>query len=184
MPATGMDAKTLCLGVLVMGDATGYEIRKMFEEGPFAHFQDVGYGSIYPALAKLADEGLVSVIEVPENSHSDKRDKKTYRITEAGQRAFNAALAKLPAPDKIRSDTTFLMFFAEFMDPAHLRAVYDDYLAYYRDRAEFLKTLDPEGVPEGRLFVRGMGLAFYEAVADYIAENRSRLIGEEADAAD
>ena len=184
MPVTDMDAKTLCLGVLVMGDASGYEIRKMFEEGPFAHFQDASYGSIYPALAKLAEDGLIVVIETPEDGHPDKRDKKTYRITEVGRRAFNEALAKTPTPDKIRSDTTFLMFFAEFMDPDHLRAVYDDYLAYYRDRADFLKTLDPEGVPEGRLFVRGMGLAFYEAVADYMAENRARLMGEEADAAD
>ena len=40
-----MDVKTLCLGVLTLGDASGYEIRKQFEEGPFAHFFGASYGS-------------------------------------------------------------------------------------------------------------------------------------------
>ena len=57
-----MDVKTLCLGVLCehWGKASGYEIRKLLkEEGAFSHFVDAGYGSIYPALNKLSDEGLV-----------------------------------------------------------------------------------------------------------------------------
>src|SRR5690606_26574731 len=33
-----MDVKTLCLAVLFREEATGYEIKKAFEEGPFAHF--------------------------------------------------------------------------------------------------------------------------------------------------
>ena len=45
-----MDTRSICLGVLSMGEATGYEIKKLFEDGPFSHFYDAGYGSIYPAL--------------------------------------------------------------------------------------------------------------------------------------
>ena len=30
-----MDVKTLCLGILNRGDATGYEIKKACEDGPF-----------------------------------------------------------------------------------------------------------------------------------------------------
>ncbi|MCZ6511637.1 MAG: PadR family transcriptional regulator, partial [Alphaproteobacteria bacterium] len=48
-----MDTKTLCLGVLTHGDASGYEIKKALEDGPFGHIQEIGFGSIYPALAKL-----------------------------------------------------------------------------------------------------------------------------------
>ena len=168
-----MDAKTLCLGVLVMGDASGYEIRKMFDEGPFAHFQDVGFGSIYPALAKLSDEGLVAVTGGAGDGHPEK---KVYAITPAGRDAFTQSLARAPKRDKLRSDVTFMMFFAEFLDPDHLRGVYDDYLAHYRDRVRFMESLDAEGVPEGRLFVRGMGLAFYRAITEYMTENRDRLI--------
>ena len=37
-----MDAKTLCLGVLLRGEASGYEIKKAFEEGPFSQFLPPG----------------------------------------------------------------------------------------------------------------------------------------------
>lgn len=168
-----MDAKTLCLGVLVMGDASGYEIRKMFDEGPFAHFQNVGFGSIYPALAKLSDEGLISVKDGAVDGHPEK---KIYAITPSGKDAFRDALMKTPQKDKIRSDATFMMFFAEMMTSDHLRDVYDDHLAYYKERVAFMETLDPTGVPEGRLFVRGLGLTFYRAVVDYMTENRGRLL--------
>jgi PadR family transcriptional regulator AphA len=176
-----MDAKTLCLGVLVMGDASGYEIRKMFEEGPFAHFQDVGYGSIYPALAKLSEEGLIVAADATGEGHPDK---KVYAATPTGREAFRQSLARTPMGDKIRSDTAFLMFFAEYLDPDHLRAVYDDYLAFYRDRVQIMQGLDPDGVPEGRLFVRGLGLAFYQAVVTYMTANRDRFLNAAPDKAD
>ena len=53
-----MDVKTLCLGVLCHGEATGYDIKKHFESA-FSHFFLAGYGSIYPALAELTERGLV-----------------------------------------------------------------------------------------------------------------------------
>jgi DNA-binding PadR family transcriptional regulator len=55
-----MDVTTVCLGVLTLGDATGYEIRYMFEDGPFRYFTDAGFGSIYRALNRLRREGLVT----------------------------------------------------------------------------------------------------------------------------
>jgi DNA-binding PadR family transcriptional regulator len=88
-----MDAKTLCLGVLAKGDASGYEIKKAFEEGPFAHIHPTSFGSIYPALAKLTDEGLVSCTELAQ----DKRpDKKVYAMTESGRRALVTELGPRP----------------------------------------------------------------------------------------
>lgn len=171
-----MDAKTLCLGVLALGDASGYEIRKMFEDGPFAHFQDVGYGSIYPSLARLQEEGLIHVAPGAVAGEGGHPEKKVYAITEAGRAAFRAALARPPAPDKIRSDTTFLLFFAEWLDPPLLARTYDGYLEAFRRQAAFIKSLDPEGVNQGRLFVRGMGVAFYEAIVAYLEANRDKLL--------
>src|SRR3546814_11137191 len=59
--ARDMDAKTLCLGVLSRGAASGYEIKKAFEEGPFSHFHQASFGSIYPALNALSADGPVAV---------------------------------------------------------------------------------------------------------------------------
>ena len=58
-----MNVRTLCLGVLSFGDATGYEIKKMAEDGLFSHFIEASFGSIYPALTKMTDEQWQSVID-------------------------------------------------------------------------------------------------------------------------
>ena len=56
-----MDVRTICLAILTRGDATGYEIKKLFEDGGYRHFVEASFGSIYPALNRLTEEGLVSV---------------------------------------------------------------------------------------------------------------------------
>ena len=50
-----MDVKTVCLGMLSDGEASGYDLKKQFESS-FGHFFAAGFGSIYPALSSLADE--------------------------------------------------------------------------------------------------------------------------------
>ena len=55
-----MNVKTLCLAILYDENATGYEIRKLSVEGEYAYFVEASFGSIYPALAKLEEEGLVT----------------------------------------------------------------------------------------------------------------------------
>ena len=170
-----MDSRTLCLGVLMLGDATGYEIKKSFEEGPFAHFHHSGFGSIYPALGKLHDEGLVTCQELAQQG---RPAKKVYSITSSGIDALKEAVASQPATDKIRSDTLFMFFFADFLGPGHRRAVYDSYLDHYRRLSEGVRGLDNTGISEGRLFVRGFGLAIYEAVVRYMEEHGDLAVGD------
>ena len=174
-----MDVKTLCLGVLTLGDASGYEIRKQFEEGPFAHFFGASYGSIYPALAQLLNDGFVTVTEHPQEG---KPDKKIYRLTPQGHDHFADALKSVPAPDKFRSETLVHLFFAELMTPEHLSAVIDAYFEHFRAMSGFMKTLDPAGIPPGRMFVRGIGETFYSTMADFMATNRDRVLADVAEA--
>ena len=68
-----MDARTLCLGVIARGDETGYEIKKSFEEGPFAHIQAASFGSIYPALTKLSEDGLLACRDERQDTRPDKK---------------------------------------------------------------------------------------------------------------
>src|SRR3546814_15114546 len=89
-----MDGKTLCLAVLFREEATGYEIKKAFEEGPFAHFQRAGFGSIYPALSRLLAEGLA---EARAHEQDGRPDKKVYRLNAAGRAAFPRANGPEPA---------------------------------------------------------------------------------------
>jgi len=55
-----MNVRTICLAILYDGDATGYEIRKLSVEGEYSYFIDASYGAIYPSLARLEQEKLVT----------------------------------------------------------------------------------------------------------------------------
>lgn len=167
-----MDAKTLCLGSLMLGDASGYEIKKLMEEGCFAHFHAVGFGSIYPALAQLSGDGAVTYYV---DSQDGRPDRKVYRITDTGRERFRRALHARPAPDRVRSDTVFMMFFADLLDKGHLDKVYEGYLAQYKALIAEIEGLDNTDIPAGRLWARGLGLAFYRAAADYLENNREML---------
>ena len=166
-----MDVKTLCLSVLSLGEASGYEIRKHFEEGAFRHFQTATFGSIYPALGKLYELGHVSVIE---HEQDGRPDKKVYTLTESGRAALQQALLRDPAPDAMRSDLLVQLFFAHLLPPEKVAALIDQRIAEYRACIE--KMSGCTKAPPGHSFVQGMGLAIYAAAATFLEENKAGLM--------
>ena len=96
-----MNTQTLILAILNAGDASGYEIKKFSSEGSFSHFVDISFGSIYPTLAKLEADGLVTGRS---ETQSGKPDKIVYSITDAGRAAFIGALSSPPQADKFKSE--------------------------------------------------------------------------------
>ena len=100
-----MDVKTLCLSILYQDEATGYEIRKRCVEGECSYFVEASYGSIYPALARLEADGLVTSRAEPQ---AGKPTKKVYAITDAGRQAFIGSLFERLGEDEFRSE--FLLF--------------------------------------------------------------------------
>lgn len=124
-----MNVKTLCLGFLTTKEATGYEIKKEFEEGFFSHFIEASYGSIYPALNQLAAQGLVTVRE---EEQAGKPDKKVYAITESGRSVLSKWLAVVPARDKYKSEFLFEMFLQHYLTPQHVVTAAETQLAHLR----------------------------------------------------
>lgn len=167
-----MDVKTLCLGVLTLGDASGYEIKKQFVDGPFSHFYHASYGSIYPALGRLLAENLVTVREMLQ---AGRPDKKVYSLTDKGMQVFREALTEPPVQDKIRSEHAARLFFAEHMDEDVLKSVYDSYLDELREMANQIRDVQQECLSAGRNFTCGLGLAFYEGAEDYMERNREQF---------
>lgn len=166
-----MDTRILCLGVLNRGPASGYEIRKAFEEGPFAHFQDASFGSIYPALRRLAEDGLIrSADPDPEG----RPEKKVYRITQAGREALYDAVAAEPAPDRVRSDFLFVLFFGHLLPPARLDRLVDERVAEYRRCLADMRDMEPQSAAER--FVLGFGVRMYEEALRYLEEHRHELL--------
>lgn len=175
-----MDAKTLCLAVLTRGEASGYEIKKALEEPPFGHFQDTGFGSIYPALGRLTEEGLIQGTEMAQDG---RPDKKVHQITEAGRRALLASLMEPPAPDRFRSDFMFLLFLGHLLPSAHLAEMVDQRIDHYEERIAQMESCacHLEAVPAGQQLVHGFGLALYRAAVDYLRSNRALVVAAGSD---
>ncbi len=169
-----MDVQTLCLGSLTMGEASGYEIKKLFEEGPFAYFYHASYGSIYPSLGKLLQKGLITMRE---EAQDGRPDKKVYAITAKGSAVLARKLKKMPSPDKIRSEAMLMFFLADHLDAGHLRDVFEGYLLAYREKLDYVSQPTDEEIPPHCEFVHGFGQAFYQAAITYMEENSHLLFG-------
>jgi len=171
-----MDVKTTCLGVLVMGDATGYEIRKEFENGPFAHFANGGYGSIYPALTKAEKEGMVTC----KKQEQDKRPaKKIYAITPKGQKHLFNSLQIDPGEDKFRSNFLFTLYFADFLPASWIEEIIDKRIAEYKIKIEYLETVNENGEcqPDGSpMLVKDMGIQYYKAMLNIVETDKHKFI--------
>jgi DNA-binding PadR family transcriptional regulator len=79
---SGDTSKLTVLGLLSMGPNHGYGLRAILESWEVHRWLDVKYGSIYAALHRFADAGLVEVAEVAADRGPNRT---TYRLTEAGR---------------------------------------------------------------------------------------------------
>ncbi len=173
-----MDTKTLCLAALLPRDSSGYEIKKRLDEPPFCHFQDTGFGSIYPALTRLANEGLIEGTELAQDKRPDKR---VFTLTEAGHRHLIADLMQPPAPDRLRSDFLFCLFMSDLLPRAHVLQIVDERIEQLNRKIEEMQACDEQVTRRARRFVFDLGYSFYVNQRDFLVENRHRL---EADAED
>lgn len=169
-----MDIRTLCLGLLTLRDATGYEIKKTFEDD-LSHFYEASFGSIYPALTKMTEEGLVTCTE---QAQEGRPDKKVYSITPSGRMVFMDALAKPPRKDRIRSEFLAMMMFADLMSTARVSQLIDDRLAELEAKIANLDNCHEGATSNVDKFMRGFGAAVYVAERDYLNENRHLIEAE------
>lgn len=173
-----MDVKTVCLGMLTSGPATGYDLKKFFESS-FGHFFPAGYGSIYPALSALAEQELVQCEEIAQEG---KPDRKLYSITESGRQTLAAALDNRMPTHKIRSEFLATLFFAHLMTNEQVDAILDNRCREVDTFLEIIAGMDFSDTscwPPGARFVAGFGVAMAEACKQYIDENRHRLASED-----
>jgi DNA-binding PadR family transcriptional regulator len=81
-PLSGDTSKLTVLGLLSMGPNHGYGLRAILESWQVHRWLDVKYGSIYAALHRFADSGLVEVATVDAGRGPNRT---TYRLTDAGR---------------------------------------------------------------------------------------------------
>lgn len=165
-----MDVRTICLGLLTRGEATGYEIRKLFEEGGYQHFIEASFGSIYPALSQLTQDGFV---RVREEAQEKRPDRKVYSITQAGRSQFIAALMKPLPEDRHRSPFVFAMLFSCILPPERVFEMLDNYILQNEEHLSKLRAFATNS--PGEHFAKGLGEVFYVAVIDYLKRYRKEM---------
>jgi len=176
-----MDVRTICLGILSRTHATGYEIKKLFDEDGYDHFVEASLGSIYPALGKLTEEGLVSMRE---EAQEKRPDRKVYTITPAGRRAFVASLLKPLPEDRYRSPFMFAMLFADLLPKDRVSQMLDDYIAHIDHKLAHLERVEGNAQSKGEHFATGMGRAAFTAILDFLHTHRVDIEAEDVKAAE
>lgn len=167
-----MDVRTICLGILTRGDATGYEIKKLFEDGGYQHFVEASFGSIYPALNRLTEDGLVSVRA---EAQEKRPDRKVYSLTGAGREAVVRALMKPLPEDRHRSPFLFAMLFSHLLPQDHVLSMIDHYIQQSEEKLAQLTEAEPGSETPGERFVIGYGRAVYAAMLNYLRSHRAEF---------
>lgn len=114
------------LGCLTVEPMSGYDI-KQFIDSSIVHFWSESYGQIYPTLTQLEDEGLIEGRAEPGERG---REKRVYRITNAGMQELEAWLREPAQPANVRYEHSLKLFFGYNTDPdvslAHIRRLREE----------------------------------------------------------
>jgi DNA-binding PadR family transcriptional regulator len=103
-----MDVKFPILGFLKEAEATGYDLKNRFRD-PVGFFYRVSDGSIYPALKKLARDGLVTL----RSERQGRRTRKVYAITPRGREHFRRMLHEPAQPLFVFDESQVKIYFAD-----------------------------------------------------------------------
>lgn len=171
-----MNIDNLCLGVLSMGEASGYEIKKALEQR-FSHFQAASYGSIYPALAKLTDAGFVSFRE---EAQEKRPTKKVFNLTSSGREHFFQVLMETNPTEQYRSDFLVLMMFAHLQPSERLRTLLQQQTDNIRAELQILQGIFNESseLTAGMRFTLEYGIAANQGLLNLMQQRSSTLLDE------
>ncbi len=174
MAAGNASFRYFVLGLLARQPMSGYDIRRLLGNLGWL-LGNPSFGTIYPALHALLDDGLVTVQVVP---HENRPARKIYTITEAGQKALDDRGAQLiPSGSSLKS---FLMYLI-LAD----RSPHPELGTYLERRREMVTTrrlaleqmageLDPQANP-GQLMAIEYGMALASAEQAWLEAKLNEL---------
>lgn len=117
------------LGMLADGPLHGYELRKRLT-AVLGTFRALSFGSLYPALRRLEERGLIQNVDTTPALGSAapplaaKRARVVYALTESGREAFSEWVAQ-PGPEAWEDEgfAAHLAFFAKTEARVRLRVL-------------------------------------------------------------
>ncbi|QMV39911.1 PadR family transcriptional regulator [Cohnella cholangitidis] len=106
-----MNSQDVILGMLMKQSRSGYEIKQALE-GVFTYFYQTSYGTIYPTLSRMEQDGLITKENVQQEG---KPNKNVYTITELGKERFNEYMDSPVESSSFKSDFLMRLFFGEYV---------------------------------------------------------------------
>lgn len=180
-----MSLQHLILGLLDAQPMSGYDLNRAFAQSA-QHFWTTDQSSIYRALYKLADAGMVAVERI---AQTDNPDKKVYHVTPAGGAELRHWLATPIADSPVREAWLGQIFFADAINREQLLRVLGHYRDTLAERLGALEDLDrflndqwppPDEQPYGlrlRRLTLDYGLAVHRFESAWLESAMDRIAG-------
>ncbi len=165
------------LGALSIEPMSGYEIRQAITT-VLGHFWHESFGQIYPCLAELERDGLVSATPGPRPRSSK------YRITPSGRARLHDLLAEPPTPQPPRNGVLLRVFFGSALSRDEIAALLDEQEAAALGRLATYAGIragiahEPDTAEHHRFWlatVRAGELAA-QATVQWVTESRAELL--------
>ena len=103
-----MSVDHIVLGLISLDPCSGYDMKLEFEQGGAGMLSALSFGSIYPRLKQLEQDGLIATVQASESG----RRKKVYELTASGWRELIAWLEQSTAyPIPMRDDLLLKMLY-------------------------------------------------------------------------
>jgi len=176
MSAGMVSLRYFVLGLLTQKPMSGYDIKRLHKSLSWL-IRGPSFGSLYPTLRALREDGLVAVEVIPSQ---EKPPRKIYSVTEAGRQALRAWIDR-PVTESV-SLKTFVMrlLLAGNLScdglATHLRRRREQVGGYHAALGQIVKTMD-EGTDLGQRLALDYGLALATTELRWLDSTLEQLSG-------
>lgn len=152
------------LGFLHQGPQSGWDLVNTAQQA-IGDFWSLTRSQVYRELAAMAAEGLISADKV------GPRERRPYRLTEAGREAFRRWLDREPGQEQIRYPLLLTLAFARHLEPEQLAGYLHRHRAAHAHRLETYLTTQAEAERDGTaaldLVTLDFGVRYETAVLEW-----------------
>jgi DNA-binding PadR family transcriptional regulator len=137
------------LGLLSLGDASGYDLMKLAERSVGLIWRPVK-SQLYESLPRFVELGLAEAKAVRQET---RPDKVVYRLTDAGREALRTSLLELGAEGRSAyAIFNFKVFFGEIVGPEHVRETIEARRRFAVERLDELRRIQRNADSEADFF--------------------------------
>ena len=126
------------MSLLSREDLSGYDLKRWMER-PLGYFWSAKHSQIYPELARLEDERLVTHRVVEQQG---KPDKKVFAITDEGRGALKAWVIEPPGERAARDELVLKAYSVWLAEPEAAAALFEEQARQHEKQLGHYKEIE------------------------------------------